>query len=112
MHPIAIKYLCKTDFNPWADRQLAEIEERAKVHKYQSGEITIPGTFICDNCGKELYTRDDDKLSAVTQRLEVYRKQTEPLIAYYKKTGLLKDLDASQNPQATREQAAGILESL
>lgn len=34
--------------------QLAEIEERAKVHKYQSGEITIPGTFICDNCGKEI----------------------------------------------------------
>jgi rubrerythrin len=34
--------------------QLAEIEERAKVHKYQSGEITVPGTFICDNCGKEI----------------------------------------------------------
>jgi hypothetical protein len=34
--------------------QLAEIEERAKVHKYQSGEITIPGSFICDNCGKEI----------------------------------------------------------
>lgn len=34
--------------------QLAELEERAKVHKYQSGEITFPGTFICDNCGKEI----------------------------------------------------------
>jgi rubrerythrin len=34
--------------------QLAEIEERAKAHKYQSGEITIPGTFICDSCGKEI----------------------------------------------------------
>lgn len=34
--------------------QLAELEERAKVHKYQSGEITLPGTFICDNCGKEI----------------------------------------------------------
>lgn len=34
--------------------QLAELEEHAKVHKYQSGEITLPGTFICDECGKEI----------------------------------------------------------
>lgn len=34
--------------------ELAKLGELAKKHSYQSGEITIPGTFICDNCGKEI----------------------------------------------------------
>jgi len=34
--------------------ELAKLGELAKTHRYQSGEITIPGTFICDNCGKEI----------------------------------------------------------
>lgn len=67
---------------------------------------------VCDNCGKELYTRADDEISAVTQRLEVYKKQTAPLIAYYENTGLLKDIDASQNPETTRQQVADILKKL
>lgn len=34
--------------------ELAKLGELAKKHSYQSGEITSPGTFICDNCGKEI----------------------------------------------------------
>lgn len=34
--------------------ELAKLGELAKKHSYQSGDITIPGTFICDNCGKEI----------------------------------------------------------
>lgn len=34
--------------------ELARLGEMAKVHRYQSGEITIPGTFVCDKCGKEI----------------------------------------------------------
>jgi rubrerythrin len=34
--------------------ELAKLEELAKTHVYHSGDITIPGTFICDNCGKEI----------------------------------------------------------
>jgi rubrerythrin len=34
--------------------ELAKLGELAKTHRYQSGEITLPGTFICDNCGKEI----------------------------------------------------------
>jgi adenylate kinase len=49
---------------------------------------------ICDACGGEVYTRDDDKAEAVRKRLEVYRDQTAPLIDYYRKKGLLKDVDA------------------
>jgi len=50
---------------------------------------------ICDYCGGEVYTRDDDKPEAVQKRLEVYRKQTAPLIDYYRGKGLLLDIDAS-----------------
>ena len=34
--------------------ELARIGEMAKTHSYQSGEITIPGTFVCEKCGKEI----------------------------------------------------------
>jgi len=49
---------------------------------------------ICDSCGGELYTRDDDREEAIKKRLEVYREQTAPLIDYYRKKGLLADVDA------------------
>jgi len=49
---------------------------------------------VCDHCGGEVYTRDDDKAEAVQKRLEVYRAQTAPLIDYYRGKGLLVDVDA------------------
>ena len=49
---------------------------------------------VCDHCGGEVYTRDDDKPEAIQKRLEVYRAQTAPLIDYYKQKGLLIDIDA------------------
>jgi adenylate kinase len=52
---------------------------------------------VCDACGGELYTRDDDSEAAVKKRLEVYREQTAPLIDYYRKQGLLADIDARPN---------------
>jgi adenylate kinase len=49
---------------------------------------------LCDKCGGEVYIRDDDKPDAVRKRLDVYRKQTEPLIGYYRDKGILVDIDA------------------
>ena len=51
----------------------------------------------CDKCGGELYTRDDDKLEAITHRLEVYREQTEPLIGFYKKLGKITDIESGRD---------------
>lgn len=48
---------------------------------------------ICDDCGGQLFQRDDDKEETIRHRLRVYREQTEPLIAYYKKMGLLRRID-------------------
>ena len=49
---------------------------------------------VCDHCGGEVYTRDDDKSEAIQKRLEVYRAQTAPLIDFYRNQGLLVDVDA------------------
>jgi adenylate kinase len=48
----------------------------------------------CDKCDSELYTRDDDKIEAITNRLDVYRSQTAPLIDFYREKNLLTDIDA------------------
>jgi adenylate kinase len=39
---------------------------------------------ICDNCGGELYQREDDKPEVIRERLKVYQRQTEPLLNFYK----------------------------
>lgn len=49
---------------------------------------------VCDHCGGEVYVRDDDRPEAVQKRLEVYRAQTAPLIDFYRRQGLLLDVDA------------------
>jgi adenylate kinase len=45
---------------------------------------------ICDVCGGELYQRDDDNEETVRNRLQVYRRQTEPLVDYYSGRGVLE----------------------
>jgi adenylate kinase len=43
----------------------------------------------CDQCGGELYQRDDDAEGTVARRLDVYQTQTAPLLDYYRRRGLL-----------------------
>jgi adenylate kinase len=50
---------------------------------------------VCDKCGGELYQRDDDKEETIKSRLLVYKKQTEPLIAYYQGKGLVRSISGS-----------------
>ncbi|MCL4378013.1 MAG: adenylate kinase [Actinobacteria bacterium] len=46
----------------------------------------------CD-CGGELYKRNDDSEEVIKNRLEVYKKQTQPVVEYYKNSGLLENID-------------------
>lgn len=48
---------------------------------------------VCDICAGELYTREDDKEDTVKNRLKVYKNQTQPLIDYYEKKGMLTTID-------------------
>ena len=52
---------------------------------------------VCDSCGKELILRDDDKPETVANRLKVYHDQTQPLIEYYTKAGVLHTVDGTQD---------------
>ncbi len=49
----------------------------------------------CDRCGAELVIRPDDTPDAIRNRLEVYHRQTEPLVAFYQQRGVLERVDAS-----------------
>lgn len=53
---------------------------------------------ICDACGGELVQRSDDRPEAIGKRLEVYRSQTAPLLAYYGDRGVLREVDANRSP--------------
>jgi adenylate kinase len=63
---------------------------------------------ICDKCGGELYLRADDNPEVIKNRLQVYKDQTEPLIAYYKKKKIpfvvsgTKSLDAPPDPMVAK----------
>ena len=66
----------------------------------------------CDKCGGELYQRDDDKEETVRERFKVYRERTEPLIDYYKKKGLLYDVDGTKDINGVFEEITKILEKI
>ena len=48
----------------------------------------------CNNCNEELYLREDDNPATIQQRLNVYHKQTKPVIKYYSNQGLTKVIDS------------------
>ena len=50
---------------------------------------------ICDKCGEKLILRDDDKPETVKSRLDVYHQQTQPLIEFYSKKNILKEVDGT-----------------
>lgn len=64
---------------------------------------------ICDRCDGELYQRQDDREKTVRARLRVYETQTAPLIDYYRKRGLVKEIDGDGSVEETRNR---VLEAL
>jgi adenylate kinase len=59
---------------------------------------------VCDRCGHELYQRADDREEAIVNRLEVYKRQTQPLIAYYTRAGLMATVNgAAEIPEVFAE---------
>lgn len=64
---------------------------------------------ICDICGGEVFQRADDKEDAVQNRLNVYKKQTQPLIAYYAKQGILVTLDGTKDMEKVFKDIKAVL---
>ena len=64
---------------------------------------------VCDVCGEALVLRDDDKPETVSKRLTVYHEQTQPLIDYYNKEGVLKTVDGTKDLEEVFSEITGIL---
>jgi adenylate kinase len=67
---------------------------------------------ICDICGARLEIRDDDKPEVVRHRLDQYHSKTEPLVAYYERTGLLRRVDGSRGPEEVHDRIRALLATL
>jgi adenylate kinase len=64
---------------------------------------------ICDDCGGELFQRDDDSEQTIRHRLDVYQAQTQPLIAFYADEGTLLGIDATGPVDEITERAMSAL---
>ena len=58
---------------------------------------------VCDKCGAQLVIRKDDNPETVKDRLVVYHRETEPLVAFYESKGLLRRIDGDQGPEKNAE---------
>lgn len=59
---------------------------------------------ICDKCGSPLVQRSDDKAEVVKERLRVYHEQTEPLVSYYSKKGVLANVNGESAPEVVAKE--------
>jgi adenylate kinase len=63
----------------------------------------------CDDCGGELFQRDDDHEETIRHRLDVYQQQTRPLIAFYADEGTLLGIDATGPVEEITDRAMSAL---
>lgn len=68
--------------------------------------------MTCDDCGKVLIERSDDREDVVRERLRVYHEQTRPLIDYYSKQGKLKCVPCIESKEKIAEKILSILQSI
>ncbi len=66
----------------------------------------------CDQCGKPLHQRDDDKPETVKKRLSTYHEMTEPLIDYYEERGLLRRFDGTRSQTEVHDHIRATLATL
>lgn len=67
---------------------------------------------ICDQDGSRLIQRDDDQEETIRRRLEVYSRQTAPLIDYYEEAGLLRRFDGTRTPEEVHDHIRATIATL
>ena len=77
-----------------------------RIYHAANNPPTKEGT--CDECGGEIYQREDDKPETIMERLRVYKEKTAPLLEYYKEKGLVREADLS----GTIEESAASVEEI
>jgi adenylate kinase len=67
---------------------------------------------VCDQDGSKLIQRDDDREETVRNRLEVYHRQTSPLVKFYEERDLLKRFDGSRSPTEVHDHIRATIATL
>ena len=80
-------------------RRILERQSCPKCGKMYGLDFPPKVKGICDVCGAKLVTRSDDTKETLQKRIDVYKKNAEPIIEYYKNEGLLRSLDSSGHPE-------------
>jgi adenylate kinase len=93
---LAARRVCK---NCGEIYNIADIDETIDGIHYILPPMKPKNDMKCDKCGGELIQRTDDREETVANRLQVYKRQTKPLIDYYTKKGLLKDVFVHAGPE-------------
>ncbi|MCJ7511691.1 MAG: adenylate kinase [Anaerolineales bacterium] len=83
---------------------------RAGGHIYHQVATPPKTPGRCDLDGSELYQRDDDRRETVNERLRVYLEQTQVLVDYYRKRGLLLEVDGSPKPEVVTARLLTVVE--
>lgn len=93
----AIVVLIRVGESTLVDRAAGRLICRScgKVHHAQHHPPAVAGR--CDRCGGELHRRRDDSPEVVRGRLAVYRRETQPLVAFYRARGLLREIDGERS---------------
>jgi adenylate kinase len=66
----------------------------------------------CDQCGRPLHQRDDDRPEVIAKRLKTYHEQTEPLKDYYEEHGLLRRFDGTRDKNEVHDHIRATLATL
>jgi adenylate kinase len=69
----------------------------------------LDDSSACPDCGGQLVTRKDDNEATVRRRLEVYHQDTEPLVTYYRNSGLLRSVDSDGPVEQTYSRLRNVL---
>lgn len=89
---------------------IARIAGRRMCTCGESYHVSTHPSDVCDKCGSKLYQRDDDKEETVKSRLDVYDKQTAPLIEYYSAKGVLRDVDGMKDVAEVTEEIVKVID--
>ena len=93
-------------------KRLSGRRQCSNGHLYHETFDPPKNAGYCDQCGKPLRQRDDDKVEVIQKRLATYHELTEPLIDYYQERGLLQRFDGSRSPDEVHNLIRATLASL
>ena len=80
-----------------------------KIYHLEARPPKVAG--VCDDCGAELFHREDDRPEAVSVRLDAYQKRTLPLVDFYSRAGLLVSIAVAETPEVTYARTLVALEA-